>query len=923
MKRTLAVVIVALCSVLAVGVAVADVPPLVLMEGRLADDQGQPVDGDVTLSFQFFTQEADGEPLVVGDPDPNVELPVPVVAGVFRQWLALPSEVLGDAEALWVEVTVHEGQDSEAMTPRLEVVSVPYALRSGYAAQCGICDDSPCSCDLDDFDLSAYATIAWVEGMCITQEDLEATLVGYCEEPCGDLTLDDVQVYLTENGYLKLPGDEDILLSFLADNGFYACECYGDAEVASYLGDNDYHAGPHYGDSEVEAVLAVKNYCQTCYSDADVEVLLGAKGYCTDCYSNLDVENYLALYCAGNPFSDLCYGEPDVIQLLGGYCIEYPASPLCAQEGTSCEDCQAQFAWALADAPGGQALSASDLDCVSCVQAGELDFCTVTCADYELLEGTVGELQSDMAALEALVLALQQQVATVTGESGLSSQNAVNIGKIIDVLYEEFGEDTEPEYGFQNLVLLNFKQSTNMVLEPEDAYFSNDVNGFECLIEDFDDYDSAEYNPQFPSWLWQSIEAIDLDAAGRIWVLGKKADNLEALLAVFDTDGTALLGPDAGYVELGVDEGFTPIDKLVLSRTYDDSHPLIVANVVGDEGVQLVMLKAQSDSAEGLGTVLGQKQIFESVNHAEMPFDSFLVSPGPTMPMYLSAGYYNGTGSKMSIYYAFNYASANLGSPAHVEGLSGGGDTSNYFSYDHFYDRTMFTWFMNNYGHTKKIGGGTRPGGLVFVDPDTGASWFRYNQSRHICTSNSIDACWPCPDSPSCSTTWEGPEDCLFKAPNSWVVDGGTSYSVRTDAGETIRDGLSQGAPWQNSFSYKGLVVDSSGFTWAYYNDAQTGPQLRRAKIRYVDSDVVTKNLLTAETSMTRIMVLAEHNIDEVGSDIEFFYSFDGQEWHQVDHGIPTPVDVTTDVLHLKAVLKTNADGNTTPKLSSLGAYWW
>jgi len=406
MKRTLAVVIVALCSVLAVGTAAADVPPLVLMEGRLSDDQGQPVDGDVTLSFQFFTQEVDGEPLAVGDPDPNTEITVPVTAGVFRQWLALPSETLGDAEALWVEVTVHEGQDSETMTPRLEVVSVPYALRSGasfFAEECGECVTSlTCSCTLDDFDLTPYATITWVEGTCVTEEDLLAELADYCKADeqgqCGDITQNDVQVYLTENGYLKLPGDEGILLAFLADNGFNACECYGDAEVAAYLGANDFHAGPHYGDSDVEAVLA-------------------AKGYCTECYADNDVGSYLALYCAANPSSALCYGDADVAALLAVYCDDNPDSELCAPGGLSCSDCQDIFNWALADAPGGEALFAQNSDLLDGMDSLEFEPAGTAVE-------VVGQHESDWAHLTS------EEAGILTGGSNADALHVHSGGSI-------------------------------------------------------------------------------------------------------------------------------------------------------------------------------------------------------------------------------------------------------------------------------------------------------------------------------------------------------------------------------------------------------------------------------------------------------------------------------------------------------------
>jgi len=409
MKRTLAVVIVALCSVLAVGTAAADVPPLVLMEGRLADDQGQPVDGDVTLSFQFFTQEVDGEPLAVGDPDPNAEVTVPVTAGVFRQWLALPSETLGAAEALWVEVMVHEGQDSETMTPRLEVVSVPYALRSGaafFAEECGECITSQtCSCTLDDFDLTPYATITWVEGMCVTEEDLLAELADYCKADeqgqCGDFTQNDVQVYLTENGYLKLPGDEDILLAFLADNGFNACECYGDTEVAAFLLDNDYHPGPHYSETDTLAYLDQEGYEPGNFflrkdGSSPLEGEWDLSGYPL---LNIVIHNAASAEAPDDPSPGQLYWDTSelVMKVFSGADWEVVGTgaggPAPDVECNGCVDPEdVSFAWALADAPGGVALFAANSNLLDGMDSSEFEAAGTA-------ETLVGQHESDWGHL--------------------------------------------------------------------------------------------------------------------------------------------------------------------------------------------------------------------------------------------------------------------------------------------------------------------------------------------------------------------------------------------------------------------------------------------------------------------------------------------------------------------------------------------
>jgi len=95
-------------------------------QGRLTDEQGNPLDGDYDLVFQLW-DDPQGGGQVGGDVVSN---DVPVADGLFTVELLVPQDAIY-GQALWLQVTV-EGQD---LSPRQELLPVPYALSLKPGAQ--------------------------------------------------------------------------------------------------------------------------------------------------------------------------------------------------------------------------------------------------------------------------------------------------------------------------------------------------------------------------------------------------------------------------------------------------------------------------------------------------------------------------------------------------------------------------------------------------------------------------------------------------------------------------------------------------------------------------------------------------------------------------------------------------------------------
>src|ERR1700730_15614384 len=116
------------------GTAASPVPHLIGFSGTLLDRQGQPLKGPVAVTFSLYAQQAGDVPLWMETQ--NVELDA---KGGYTALLGansgkeLPEELFRNGEARWLGVQ----PEREAELPRVLLVSVPYALKSGDAQTLG------------------------------------------------------------------------------------------------------------------------------------------------------------------------------------------------------------------------------------------------------------------------------------------------------------------------------------------------------------------------------------------------------------------------------------------------------------------------------------------------------------------------------------------------------------------------------------------------------------------------------------------------------------------------------------------------------------------------------------------------------------------------------------------------------------------
>jgi len=102
-------------------------PDLINYQGYLRDNDGNPVEGSVTLNFRLFDAEVAGSAFWS-----EQHTDVDVDAGIFHVILGsvvpIPASALDGAER-WLQTIV----DGELMVPRRQFVSVPYALHAQVA----------------------------------------------------------------------------------------------------------------------------------------------------------------------------------------------------------------------------------------------------------------------------------------------------------------------------------------------------------------------------------------------------------------------------------------------------------------------------------------------------------------------------------------------------------------------------------------------------------------------------------------------------------------------------------------------------------------------------------------------------------------------------------------------------------------------
>ncbi|MCK4606388.1 MAG: hypothetical protein KAU35_03715 [candidate division Zixibacteria bacterium] len=121
-------VVIVLTAVFLVASAVAEVPQMINYQGRLTDDQGDPVpNGTYSMVFTIYDAETNGYPKWT-EPHPAVE----IVNGLFNVILGAgtPAEPIEDTvfsgADRWLGIQVGRGDEIE---PRTRLISAPYAYR--------------------------------------------------------------------------------------------------------------------------------------------------------------------------------------------------------------------------------------------------------------------------------------------------------------------------------------------------------------------------------------------------------------------------------------------------------------------------------------------------------------------------------------------------------------------------------------------------------------------------------------------------------------------------------------------------------------------------------------------------------------------------------------------------------------------------
>ena len=190
----------------------AAAPAALSYQGFLTDSVGNPVTGTWTVTFGLYAQPAGGEALF------QESLDVTTDKGLFSVYLGTPDNPLPvasfEAGQLFLALTVETDDGPVALTPRQQVVSDPYALYAQDAAQLG------------GLDADAFVLLQQLPELCITPA-----------------ALPDV---LAELGIVGGGLDEDALAAWLLVNGYNACACYADDNVADYLAAAGFESGPHF-----------------------------------------------------------------------------------------------------------------------------------------------------------------------------------------------------------------------------------------------------------------------------------------------------------------------------------------------------------------------------------------------------------------------------------------------------------------------------------------------------------------------------------------------------------------------------------------------------------------------------------------------------------------------------------------------------
>jgi len=222
----------ALASVAAAG------PLRINQQGRFLDDAGIPLSGSHELVFSLHDDEVSGAE--IWSETQNLELDEGYYSVILGSTTPIDSDLL-DGSSLWLQVVV----DGTALSPRQEVLAVPYAGRATTAE------------NLDGGTVNAVELL--VGGTVVV--DSAGNWVGASPEVSWNELLDTPAEFLD--------GDQDTLLELgcLAgevarwDGVSWVCDTDLDtqlteAQVDAFVANNDYSTGPHTVDTDTLAGLS-------------------------------------------------------------------------------------------------------------------------------------------------------------------------------------------------------------------------------------------------------------------------------------------------------------------------------------------------------------------------------------------------------------------------------------------------------------------------------------------------------------------------------------------------------------------------------------------------------------------------------------------------------------------------------------------
>ena len=387
--------------VLGIGLpALAGPPGLLRYQGFLTDKEGTPVEGEWSVTFRFFGTQQGAVPFFEETQTVEPEL------GVFSALLgtepgnSIDLKQFEDGD-VWLGLVVNGTEGPVELSPRQRVTSGAYAFFAGTAAVCDVAENA---LSLGGVGAGSYVTLSQLPELCVAPEDLAGLVddlaVTEAELPdllialgvgASNLTLEDVQAWLEQNGYGPGPyfsGKYEDLTGAPDLSGFAKTADLAPYALVADLA--DLVTGP-------ECVQLNKDSGLYLLADGSVALAgdLDAAGHA--------IENMAVMVCPDlatveNPPQGLLCFMPDTGSLVvwdGEFWVVIGASAT----DVACSGCidagNVAFSFAASDKKGGSALSALDVSCAGCIDAGNVSF---PWAKADLPGGqALSALQSDLA----------------------------------------------------------------------------------------------------------------------------------------------------------------------------------------------------------------------------------------------------------------------------------------------------------------------------------------------------------------------------------------------------------------------------------------------------------------------------------------------------------------------------------------------